>query len=211
MGTRRLTLSRELYIERDDYMDEPPAKFYRLAPGRSVRLRYAFVVTCVDVVRDADGRAVEVHCVYDPDTRHGRAPGDGDGGGDGGAGATGRKRKIGIIHWVNAADAVAAEVRLYDRLFSRADPMAGGGDFREHLNPDSLVVCKHARLEASLASPAASARYQFERLGYFFPDADSQPGKPVFNRIVTLRDSWAKIEIAERANRAAKSSAAKQP
>lgn len=192
MGTRQLTLSRTLYIERGDYMDDPPAKFFRLAPGRAVRLRYAFVVRCVDVARDADGRAVTVHCVYDPETRHGRAPG-GDGSGDGGGDGGGR-RKIGIIHWVNAADAVAAEVRLYDRLFSRADPLAGGGDFRQFLNPNSLVIRKHARLEASLASPAAGARYQFERLGYFHPDADTSPGKPVFNRIVTLRDSWAKID-----------------
>ena len=212
MGMRRVTLSRTLYIERDDYMDEPPAKFFRLAPGREVRLRYAFVVKCVEVVRDADGRAVELHCEYDPDTRHGRMPGGNGGGGDGGDGgggdggdgggagdaaAAGRKRKIGIIHWVNAADAVRAEVRLYDRLFSRPDPLAGGdggGDFRQHLNPNSLVVRDNARLEASLASPLPDARYQFERLGYFHPDIDSAPDQLVFNRIVTLRDSWAKID-----------------
>jgi len=182
-------------------MDDPPAKFHRLAPGRSVRLRYAFVVTCVDVVRDDDGRALEVHCEYDPDTRHGKMPGAGDGG----AGATGGKRKIGVIHWVNAADAVRAEARLYDRLFSRADPLSNAGDgagdgddFRAHLNPDSLVVRPDARVEASLASPSADARYQFERLGYFYPDIDSAPGKPVFNRIVTLRDSWAKLDRVDR-------------
>ncbi|MDD9873969.1 MAG: glutamine--tRNA ligase/YqeY domain fusion protein [Gammaproteobacteria bacterium] len=177
MGARPVTLSRELYIERDDFMENPPNKFLRLAPGREVRLRYAFLIRCTGVVRDAKGRAVELRCQYDPDTRHGGG------------------RKTGIIHWVNAGDAVAAEVRLYDRLLSRADPPAGkDADFRQFLNPRSLVVRRHALLEASLAEPEPGVRYQFERLGYFFPDADSGPGKLVFNRIVTLRDSWAKID-----------------
>jgi len=183
MGARALTLSRELYIERGDFMEDPPNKFLRLAPGREVRLRYAFIIRCTEVIRDAKGRAVELRCQYDPDTRHGAG------------GARGGGRKVGIIHWVNAADAVAAEVRLYDRLLSRADPPAGkDADFRQFLNPRSLVVRRHALLEASLAEPEPEVRYQFERLGYFFPDADSRPGQLVFNRIVTLRDGWAKID-----------------
>ena len=181
VGTRTITLSRELYIERDDFSEDPPKKFFRLAPGREVRLRYGFVVRCTGVVKDAGGQVVELRCLYDPATRHGVQP-------------DGRKVK-GIIHWVNAGDALEAEVRLYDRLFSGANPGADKNtDFREFLNPESLTIRKHAMLEASLAEPAPGVRYQFERLGYFFPDGDSRPGKLVFNRIVTLRDSWAKID-----------------
>lgn len=179
LGTRTLKLSRELYIERDDFREDPPKKFFRLAPGREVRLRYAFVVRCTGVTKDAQGRAVALRCQYDPGTRHGVQP-------------EGRKVK-GIIHWVNAGDGLAAEIRLYDRLFSAANPLADKtADFREFLNPQSLVSCRNAMVVSSLADPDPQTRYQFERLGYFFPDADSCPGKPVFNRIVTLRDSWAK-------------------
>ena len=190
LGTRALGLSREVYIEADDFRDDPdpPKKFFRLAPGREVRLRYAFVVRCTDVIRDAHGEVAELRCRYDPGTRHGAQP-------------EGRKVK-GIIHWVNAADAVAAEIRLYDRLFSAANPLADKrADFRQFLNPQSLVSCANAVVEPSLADPDPQTRYQFERLGYFFPDqradgggSHSNTGKPVFNRIVTLRDSWAKID-----------------
>ena len=179
LGMRTVRLSRELYIERDDFRDDPPKDFFRLGPGREVRLRYAFVVRCMAVKRDAQGRAVELRCRYDPDTRGGRKP-------------DGRKVK-GIIHWVSAEHAVAAEVRLYDRLFSAANPLADKTtDFRALLNPHSLVR-REGVVEASLADPDPHTRYQFERLGYFFPDPDSRPGRPVFNRIVTLRDSWAKM------------------
>lgn len=183
MGARAMTLSRELYIERDDFMEDPPKKFFRLAPGREVRLRYAFVVRCTGVVKDAQGQVAELRCEYDPDTRHGAKP-------------AGEGRKVaGIIHWVNAADAVSAEVRLYDRLFSRANPLADKhADFRDFLNPASLTIHRDALLEASLADADPRLHYQFERLGYFCADRDSRPEKPVFNRIVTLRDSWAKID-----------------
>ena len=190
LGTRTLQLSRELYIEADDFCDDPPKKFFRLAPGREVRLRYAFVIRCTDVIRDADGRAVELRCEYDPDTRHGAQP-------------EGRKVK-GIIHWVNAEDAVAATIRLYDRLFSVANPTAKNDqstDFRDFLNPESLLDGRHALVEPSLAVPDPQTRYQFERLGYFFADAGAhEPGRPVFNRIVTLRDSWAKTDRQRAAN-----------
>ena len=190
LGTRTLQLSRELYIEADDFCDDPPKKFFRLAPGREVRLRYAFVIRCTDVIRDADGRAVELRCQYDPDTRHGAQP-------------EGRRVK-GIIHWVNAEDAVAATIRLYDRLFSVANPTAKNdqnADFRDFLNPESLLDGRDALVEPSLAAPDPQTRYQFERLGYFFADAGAhEPGRPVFNRIVTLRDSWAKTDRQRAAN-----------
>ena len=180
-GTRTLTLSRQLYIEQDDFREEPPRKFFRLAPGRAVRLRYAFVVRCTDVTRDANGRVVTLHCEYDPATRGGAQPAEG--------------KVKGIIHWVNAEDAAAAEVRLYDRLFSCANPLADkSADFRDFLNPQSLTLCRHALVEPALAEVAPETRRQFERLGYFCADRDSRPGKPVFNRIVTLRDGWAKID-----------------
>ncbi len=179
-GTRPVPFSRVLYIERDDFMEEPPKKFFRLAPGREVRLRYAYFVRCVGVVKDADGRVVELRCTYDPATRGGDAP-------------DGRKVKA-TLHWVSAAHAVAAEVRLYDRLFSHPNPdRAGTGSFLDHLNPDSLVVLRGCRLEPCLAGARAGERIQFERLGYFCADPDTADGRPVFNRTVTLRDAWAKL------------------
>ncbi len=192
-GTRKITLSRELYIERDDFMEAPPRKFFRLAPGREVRLRYAFVVQCCSVVKDAHGQVVEVRCRYDPATRHGKQP-QGDG----------RKVK-GIIHWVNAEDAAPAEVRLYDRLFSCANPLADkDAEFRKFLNPESLLTRKHAMLEASMSAADSKTRYQFERLGYFFMERARVGAEPklIFNRIVTLRDSWA--ATAARPSRQAK-------
>ena len=179
LGSRVITLSRELYIDQDDYMDDPPPKFFRLGPGREVRLRNAFVVRCNSVVRDHDGNPVELHCTYLDETRNGQQP-------------EGRKVK-GIIHWVNAADAISAEVRLIDRLFQDPNPLADRNqDFIQSLNPHSLEVLENCRLEASLNNPAQDKRYQFERVGYFTTDRDSTKEHLVFNRIVTLRDSWAK-------------------
>lgn len=184
-GTRQVPFSRVLYIEQDDFREDPPEDYFRLAPGREVRLRWAYFVKCVDVVKDKGGQVVELHCTYDPDTRGGNAP-------------DGRKVK-GTIHWVSAAHAIDAEVRLYDHLFLKPNPddVPEGSDYRANLNPNSLEVVPAARLERSLAGATVSSRYQFERLGYFCVDRDSTPGKPVFNRTVTLRDSWAKIEKAQ--------------
>jgi glutaminyl-tRNA synthetase len=177
LGTRELPFGRELWIERDDFMEEAPRKFFRLKPGGEVRLRFAYIVRCDEVIKDDAGEVVELHCSYDPDTRSG-------------SGSSDRKVK-GTIHWVSARDAVPAEVRLYDRLFTVPDPGADD-DVHEHLNPDSLEIVD-ARLEPSLAGEDGAV--QFERLGYFCPDSVDHSGdKPVFNRIVTLRDSWAKIE-----------------
>lgn len=185
-GTRKVPFSKVLYIERDDFMEEPPKKFFRLAPGREVRLRYAYFITCTDVVKDADGDIVELRCTYDPETRGGNAP-------------DGRKVKA-TIHWVSAEHAVDAEVRLYETLFRVEDPDEGD-DFRVHLNPQSLEVLNDCKLEPCLARPQADLPYQFERLGYFVADSkDSTPGKPVFNRTVTLRDTWAKIQKQEAKN-----------
>ncbi len=186
MGSRKLPFSRVVYIEQDDFMMDPPKKFFRLAPGREVRLRYAYYVTCVDVVTDdATGEILEVHCSYDPDTR-------------GGWSKDGRKVK-GTLHWVSAAQAVDAEVRLFDRLFTVENPAAEKEDFVTALNPDSLTVLEGCKLEPSLAEAAPGDRCQFERLGYFCVDPkDSRPGAPVFNRTVTLRDSWAKISKKRR-------------
>ena len=183
MGTRNVPFSRELYIERDDFMEDPPRRFYRLAPGREVRLRYACLVTCTDVVKDADGNVVEVHCTYDPDSRGGNAP-------DG-------RRVQGTIHWVSAAHAAPLEVRLYDNLFTDPAPATAAAeserDFTDLISPDSLKVIT-ALAEPALAGANPGDRCQFERLGYFCADiVDSQPGAPVFNRTVTLRDSWARI------------------
>ena len=181
MGTRKVPFSRVIYIEREDFMEQPPKKFFRLAPGREVRLRYACLVTCNRVVKDEKtGEVVELHCAYDPASRGGNAP-------------DGRKVK-GTIHWVSARHAVQAEVRLYDRLFLHENPEETGDEFMKHLNPNSLqVVAGH--LEPSLGGAKAGEKFQFERLGYFCVDtADSAPGKPVFNRTVSLRDSWTKIE-----------------
>jgi len=178
-GTRSLSFTRELWIERDDFMEEPPPKFFRLAPGREVRLRYAFFVTCTDVVKDASGEVVELRCTYDPQTRGGDAP-------------DGRKPKA-TLHWLSAAHAVPAEVRLYDHLFSSPDPGAGG-DLLAGLAPDSETVLADALVEPSLAEPAVGETIQFERLGYFAADPDSTAGRPVFNRTVTLKDTWAKLQ-----------------
>jgi len=184
MGTRTVPFSRELYIERDDFREVPPPKYYRLAPGREVRLRYGYLVRCTDVVKDpATGEVVEVHCTYDPATRGGDAP-------------DGRKVK-GTIHWVSAPHAQTAETRLYDHLFTQPNPeeVPEGQDFTVNLNPKSLETVT-ALVEPSLADAKVGERFQFERLGYFCVDPDSLPGKPVFNRTVTLRDTWAKIEKA---------------
>jgi glutaminyl-tRNA synthetase len=182
MGSRQVPFSRELYIEREDFMEEPPKKFFRLAPGREVRLRYAYLVTCQEVVKDENDEIVEVRCTYDPATRGGSAP-------------DGRKVK-GTIHWVSAAHAISAEVRLYDRLFTVENPAAAKEpDFTAQLNPDSLTVLTGCRLEPGLRFANADSRFQFERQGYFCPDAaDGRQDRPVFNRIVTLRDSWAKVK-----------------
>jgi glutaminyl-tRNA synthetase len=178
-GTRKVPFGRVLYIERDDFLEDPPKKFFRLAPGREVRLRNAYFVTCTGVVRDASGEIVELRCTYDPATRGGDAP-------------DGRKVKA-TLHWVSAAHAVPAEVRLYDRLFNAEMPGAGDRDYRLDLNPASLEIVRDARIEPSAADAPPGTRYQFERLGYFCVDTDSSPGRLVFNRTVTLKDSWAKI------------------
>ena len=181
LGTRTLPFGRELYIEQDDFMEEPPPKFFRLGPGREVRLRYGYIIRCDEVVKDpATGAVVELRCSYDPATGGGETP-------------DGRKVK-GIIHWVAADQAVPAEVRLYDRLFAVANPAGDKGrDYREHLNPASLELLPGALLEPGLKTAAAGAAFQFERLGYFCVDPLSSPERPVFSRTVTLRDSWAKV------------------
>jgi glutaminyl-tRNA synthetase len=180
-GTRKVPFSRVLYIERDDFMEDPPRKFFRLAPGREVRLRYAYFITCTEVVRDESGEITELRCTYDPATRGGDAP-------------DGRKVK-GTLHWVSADHAVPAEVRLYDKLFTVEDPLGapGGKEFTLYLNPESLVRLHSCRAEPALASAQPGECFQFERLGYFCADPDSRPGALVFNRTVTLRDTWAKI------------------
>jgi glutaminyl-tRNA synthetase len=183
-GTRTVPFSRELYIEQDDFREVAPPKYHRLSPGVEVRLRYAYIIKCVGVVKDpGTGEVVELRCTYDAATLSGKGPESG-------------RRVKGTLHWVSAAHAVDAEVRLYDRLFSADDPedVPEGQDFRSTLNPHSLDVVRHAKLEPSLASAAAGDRVQFERLGYFCMDPDSAPGAPVWNRIVGLRDTWAKIE-----------------
>jgi glutaminyl-tRNA synthetase len=179
-GTRPITFGRELYIERDDFMENPPKKFFRLAPGREVRLRYGYFVTCREAVKNAAGEVVELRCTYDPATRGGNAPPDG--------------RKVqATLHWVAAADAIKAEVRLYNHLFARPDPGADG-DLIADLNPDSLEVLRGCLLEPALAASPIGEAVQFERLGYFCPDPDSVPDQPVFNRTVGLRDTWAKVQ-----------------
>jgi glutaminyl-tRNA synthetase len=177
-GSRKVPFGREIYIEREDFMENPPKKFFRLSPGKEVRLRYAYFVTCTDVIKDASGEIVELRCTYDPQTRGGNTPPDG--------------RKVqATLHWVSAAAAVDAEVRLYDHLFSSPDPDAA--DFASEINPQSLEVVAGAKLEPAIAADNASAPVQFERLGYFYRDPDSAPGKLVFNRTVGLRDTWAKV------------------
>jgi glutaminyl-tRNA synthetase len=182
-GTRKVPFSRVLYIEQDDFREVPPPKYFRLSPGQEVRLRYAYFIKCTGVVKNAQGEVVEIRCTYDPATRGGNNPPDG------------RKVKA-TIHWVSAEHAVDGEVRLYETLFSTPDPnrTEDGKDFTSNLNPNSLEVVERAKLEPSLANAAVGARYQFERLGYFCVDPDSKPGKPVFNRSVALKDTWAKIE-----------------
>ena len=188
MGTRKVPFSRVLYIERDDFHQDPPRKFYRLAPGREVRLRYAYFITCVDVVTDEEtGEVTELRCTYDPATRGGDAP-------------DGRKVKA-TLHWVSAAHAVTAEVRLYDHLFTKPHPddAKEGEDFMAYVNPDSRQTLTGCQLEPSLAGAAPESRYQFERLGYFCVDSvDSTPESPVFNRTVSLRDTWAKIQKGQK-------------
>jgi len=180
-GSRKVPFTREIYIERDDFMEDPPKKFFRLGPGREVRLRYAFFVTCTDVVKDAAGEVIELRCSYDPATRGGDAP-------------DGRKVK-GTLHWVSAAHSIPAEVRLYGALFDRENPddAAEGGSFIDNLAADSLEVISSARVEPSLADATPGTSVQFERQGYFSVDPDSRPGALVFNRTVTLRDTWAKV------------------
>jgi len=185
MGTRKVPFSREIYIERDDFMEDPPKKFFRLGPGREVRLRCAYFIKCERVVKDpATGEVTAIHCSYDPATRGGSAP-------------DGRKVK-GTIHWVSAAHAVEAEVRMYDRLFTQPSPGSAreGRDYKEDINPNSLEILSNCLLEPGLRDAPAEAKFQFERLGYFCVDADSTPERPVFNLTVTLRDSWAKTENA---------------
>ena len=180
-GTRKVPFSKVLYIEQDDFREEPPKGYFRLSPGREVRLRYGYFVTCTSVVKNERGQVVEVHCTYDPATRGGNAP-------------DGRKVKA-TIHWVSAAHALEAEVRLYDKLFTKPNPneVEEGQEFTANLNPDSLEVLQGCKLEPALAGAAAGGRYQFERLGYFCVDLESAPGKLVFNRTVALKDTWAKV------------------
>jgi glutaminyl-tRNA synthetase len=182
-GSRKVPFSRVLYIEQEDFREDPPKQYYRLSPGREVRLRYGYFVTCTGVIKNDQGEVMEVHCTYDPATRGGNAPPDG------------RKVKS-TIHWVSAAHAVNAEVRIYDNLFIKEDPnqTKDGEDFTANLNPNSLEVLTDCKLEPSLASASAGSRYQFERLGYFCVDPESAPGKPIFNRTVALKDAWARIE-----------------
>jgi glutaminyl-tRNA synthetase len=185
MGERKVPFGRELFIEQDDFMEEPPRKFFRMRPGGEVRLRYGYIIKCEEVVKDANGKVIELLCTYDPATR---------------SGSESVQRKVkGTIHWVSCEHAINAEIRLYDRLFTvpRPDQDADGKDFKSFLNPESLQVLHEARLEPGLIDSAGQP-VQFERTGYFVTDSvESAESKPVFNRIVTLRDSWAKIEKAQ--------------
>ena len=181
MGTRKVPFSKVLYIERDDFMEDPPRKFFRLGPGREVRLRYAYFITCTDVIKDADGNITELLCTYDPASKGGNSP-------------DGRKVKA-TLHWVSAEHAVKSEVRLYDRLFNDEDPAGHKDvDFKEFMNPDSLQVLSDCYLEPFVKESKPFDHFQFERLGYFNMDPDTTPGEPVFNRTVALRDSWAKAQ-----------------
>jgi glutaminyl-tRNA synthetase len=186
-GTRKVEFSREIYLERDDFMEDPPKKFFRLAPGREVRLRNAYLVTCTEVIKDDAGAIVELRGTYDPATRGGDAP-------------DGRKVKA-TLHWVSAAHAATGTVRLYDRLFTVDDPdgVAGktGVDFTSLINPASLETVSGCQLEPMLADAVPGTRYQFERLGYFCVDVDSAPGAPVFNRTVSLKDAWARMSARD--------------
>jgi glutaminyl-tRNA synthetase len=186
MGTREVPFSREIYIEQKDFMEEPPRKYYRLSPGREVRLKSAYLVTCTGVVKDEEGNVVEVHCTYDPETRGGEAP-------------DGRKVK-GTLHWVSAEHAIDAEVRMYDHLFLEEDPydVEEGESWLDNVNPSSLEVLTESKLEPTLADLKVGDRYQFMRMGYFCVDPDSTPERPVFNLSVTMRDTWAKIKKRSR-------------
>jgi glutaminyl-tRNA synthetase len=183
MGKRKVPFAREIYIERDDFMEEPPKKFFRLAPGREVRLRFAYYITCQDVVKDENGTITEIHCTYDPETK-------------GGWSKDGRKVK-GTLHWVSAKHGLPAQVRLYDHLFVKENPMdvEEGGSFTDNLNPDSLTTLTHCVVEPSLADAKPGFICQFERKGYFCADSkEHTPENPVFNRTASLRDSWAKMQ-----------------
>jgi glutaminyl-tRNA synthetase len=182
-GARAIAFSRELYVERDDFMEDPPKKFFRLAPGREVRLRYGYFITCREAVKNEAGEVVELRCTYDPETRGGSAP-------------DGRKVKA-TLHWVSAAQSLVAEARLYGHLFKDAE--AEEGELAERLNPASLEVVKNCRVEPALDGLEPGTQVQFERLGYFSVDPDSRPGAPVFNRIVGLRDEWAKVQAEGKA------------
>jgi glutaminyl-tRNA synthetase len=178
-GTRSVPFSRELYIERGDFMEDPPKKFFRLAPGREVRLRYAYFLTCREAIKDEAGKIVELRCTYDPETRGGNAP-------------DGRKVKA-TLHWVSAAHAIKAEVRVYDYLFNRPDP-GTDGDLIDDLNEESLTILGNCKLEPALADARVGTPVQFERQGYFCADPDATPDRPVFNRTISLRDTWAKMQ-----------------
>lgn len=182
-GTRLVPFTRELWIERDDFMEDPPKKFFRLAPGREVRFRSAYFITCIDVVKDASGEVVELRCVYDPETRGGSAP-------------DGRRPKA-TLHWLSATHAHPAEVRLYDHLFTNPYPGSGEGDLLDNVNPDAETILDGCYVEHSLTDLAIGQTVQFERLGYFCPDPDSRPDAPVFNRTLTLKDTWAKVQARE--------------
>jgi glutaminyl-tRNA synthetase len=184
MGTRTLPFSKEIYIDRDDFREVPPPKFHRLSPGKEVRLRYAYIIRCDEVIKDKNSEVIELRCTYFPDTKSGSG--------------TSLKKAKGTIHWVSAKHAFEAEVRLYDRLFSVEDPEGEEGkDFTEFLNPNSLEIINNCKLEPTLKNALPGEKFQFERIGYFCVDTKySKEGMPVFNRIVTLRDSWAKIEQA---------------
>ncbi len=177
-GSRKVPFSRVIYIERDDFMENPPKKFFRLSPGNEVRLRYAYIIKCIEVIKNAAGEIIELHCTIDPETKSGSAQ-------------SARKVK-GTIHWVSASHAISAEVRVYDRLFTVEDPGNDASDFRTLLNPKSLETVVNCKLEPSLAAAEPGKAYQFERVGYFNLDLESQAEKIVFNRTVSLRDSWAK-------------------
>src|SRR5690606_33596969 len=181
-GTRQVPFGKVLYIEQDDFRETPPPKYFRLTPGREVRLRYAYFIKCTHVDKDADGNVIAVHCTYDPQTRGGNAP-------------DGRKVKS-TIHWVSAEHAVDAEVRLYDHLFKTSDPddVPEGADWKDNINPESLVVVSNAKLEPSLKGAPVGGSYQFERTGYFCVDRDSTEQKLVMNRSVSLKDTWAKVQ-----------------
>ena len=187
MGTRKVPFSHVIYIEKDDFRENPPKEFFRLAPGREVRLRYAYYITCTGVVKDdKSGEVSELHCTYDPKTKGGDSP-------------DGRKVKA-TLHWVSAPHAIHAEVRLYDHLLMKPDPgdVVEGQDFKSLLNPNSLERLPNCFIEPTLAGAAEGSRYQFERQGYFCVDPDSSKDKLVFNRVVTLKDTWAKIQKAQK-------------